>query len=64
MLKCVACWLKISADNILKYFFFSQKKGFCISQGDNLHECETLFSDQNKKKYHQFVINLPKEWKG
>ena len=56
--KNLACWVKISADNNLKYF--SKKIGFDIScklspQETICMKCQSLFSGKNKKN-----INLPR----
>ena len=51
----LACWVKFSADDILKYFFlFFQKIGVDISGKLSLNEticmkCQILFSGKNKK---------------
>ena len=45
--KCSACWVKISAISILKYFsYFYQKIGFDISckLGDNKHNMYTHYN--------------------
>ena len=55
--KHLVCWVKISADNILKYFlYFPQKIGFDISckLSPNLHEKSVpIFWEQEK---YQFVV--------
>ena len=57
---CLALWVKFSADDILKYFFyFSQKTGYDISCKLSPKEticmkCQILFFGKNKKK----IINL------
>ena len=44
-----ACRVKISADDILKYFsYFSQKIGF--EHGDNLHAMSNPISGKKNKK--------------
>ena len=54
-LSIIACWVKILADNILKYFsYFSQTTGFGISCKLSPMEtirmkCQILFSGENKK---------------
>ena len=56
--KRLALWVKISADNISKYFSnFSKKTGFDIScrhVGDNVHESQTCFLGKIRKN----IINL------
>ena len=54
----LACWVNISTDGILKYFFLVfPGKWLChfmqiVSLGDNLHEiAKPIFY-----KYHQFVV--------
>ena len=52
-----ACWVKFSADDILKYSYFSFSENRfwhfmqTVSNGNNLHESQILFSRKNKKKY-------------
>ena len=54
-LSCLACWVKFSADKILKYFsYFCQKTGFensCkLSPLETIcMKCQILFSGKNKK---------------
>ena len=62
-----ACWVKNSADDILKYFSnFSKKTGFAVlcklSQGDNLHEMFKPISWENKEKISSrcHLLNFPR----
>ena len=67
---CLACWVKISTDNILKYlcfvvvvFFFSENSFWhfiqIVSNGDNLQVMTNLLSGKNKKKLEYSVDGAP-----
>ena len=61
----MACWVKISADNILKYFsYFSQKIDFqhfmqIVTLRDNWHEIVmTIFWNKIQKKTLSILIYM------
>ena len=50
----LACWVKISADEILKYFSYSSRKtefdiSSKLSRETICMKCQSLFSGKNKK---------------
>ena len=59
--KCLALWVKSSADDILKWFsYFTQETGFDISHKLSSEEticmkCEILFSGKIKKIFQNVV---------
>ena len=61
--KCLALWVKFSADDNIEicFLFFSENRIWhfmqIVSSGDNLHEMSNPFFFCEKwEKYHQFVV--------